>query len=195
MIDINLVPEHFRKKPKSKIFSLDIFDFPKETIIGFIGGLFVLLFAVHSFLQIIIFIKFVQHAREKKQWEHILPEKSKADVVINELRSLQSKISSIEKIKSDKRIFWAQKLNDLSDSISKGVWFNKVSFNETVLLIDGSAVSKTKDEMISVGDFVANLKNKKSFMNGLQNIELGSIQRRQLKSVDVVDFILTSKLK
>ena len=123
-----------------------------------------------------------------------MPEKNKADAVIGELRDLQNKINSIEKIKSDKRILWSQKLNDIGDNIPRGVWLNKISINEAVLLIDGSAVSKTRDEMTSVGNFVANLKHTSSFMNGLKNMELGSIQRRQFKSIDMVDFIITAKL-
>ena len=171
-----------------------ILNLPKEAIIGLVGGLLVFLFIVHLILYIAIFTKISQYKREKKEWEKILPEKNKADAVIGELRDLQNKINSIEKIKSDKRILWSQKLNDIGDNIPRGVWLNKISINEAVLLIDGSAVSKTRDEMTSVGNFVANLKRTSSFMNGLKNMELGSIQRRQFKSIDMVDFIITAKL-
>ena len=195
MIEINLSPENLRRKTRAQFFSLAAFNFPKEVIIGLVGGFLVILFIIHFFLQIAIFVKFAHHKFERKQWERLLPQKAQADITINELRSLQSRLSAIDKIKTEKRIFWSQKLNNISDLIPRGVWLNKISFKESILLIDGSAVSKMKDEMVNVGNFVSNLKSKDTLIAGLQNIELGSIQRRQVKLIDVVDFIITAKLK
>ncbi len=174
---------------------MGVLNLPKEALVGLVGGLFIFLFMIHFLLQIVIFVKFAEHKKGKRQWERLLPEKSKVDVVIGELRSLQNKINSIEKVTTEKRISWSQKLNDVSDSITKGIWLNKISIDGKMLLIDGSAVSKAKDEMTSVGNFASNLKNKSTFISGLQNFELGSIQRRQLKNVDLVDFVITAKLQ
>jgi len=155
----------------------------------------VLLFVIHFLFQLIIFTRFVQLKMAKNHWGKILPDKAKADAVIGELRGLQNKISTIDKLKSERKISWAQKLNDISDNLPRGVWLNKLSLNEKVLLIDGSSVSKTKDEMSAVGNFVSNLKGKQSFMVGLQNLELGSVQRRPLKVLDLVDFVISVKLQ
>lgn len=195
MININLVPENLRKRRKTPLFSVNALNLPKEAIVGMLGGLLVLLFAIHFLLQMVIFTRFIQHARAKKQWERILPEKQKVDVVINELRSLQNKLSSIDKITNEKKILWAQKLNALSDVVPRGIWFNKLTLDDRLLIIDGSAVSKTRDEMVSVGNFTSSLKADTNFMAGLNNLELGSIQRRQLKALDLVDFVITAKLQ
>ena len=195
MININLVPSHLRKKPKVLLFSDIARNIPQEALIGLVGGLIVLLFVVHFILLVILFSKYTQRMGFEKQWQAIKPQKEKTDVVLAELRTLQNKINSIEKVTTAKRIFWAQKLNDIADAVSRGIWLNKISLDERVLLIEGSAVSKTGDEMTVPGSFVANLKGKKSFMNGLENIEVGSYQKRQVKSIDVVDFLITVKLK
>ncbi len=195
MIDINLVPPPLRKKHKSQMFPMATLNLPKEAIVGLVGGLFAVLLVVHFLLQIIIFVKFAQHASARRHLERIQPEKKKVDLVIDEMRNLQGKINSIDKVTNLKRILWSQKLNDVSDCISRGVWLNKVSLDQKILLVDGSAVSKMKDEMVSVGNFTANLKGNKSFMAGLDSIELGSIQRRQVKAIDLVDFVVTVKLQ
>ncbi len=195
MIDINLVPPHLRKKQSKQMLLPAIINIPQETIVALVGGLFVVLFLIHLILQTVILVKFVQHSREKKQLEAILPDKQKVDAVLTESRILQNKINSIEKITTEKRISWSQKLNDISDSVPKGVWLNKVSLSEKVLLIDGSAVSRMNEEMISVGSLIANLKSRKSFLSGLKNIEVGSIQRRQIHAVEIADFLITVKLQ
>ena len=195
MIEINLAPGKNRRKAQGQQSALAAFHFPKEAVVGFIGGFLVLLFAIHFLLQMAIFIKFAQHKRERRQWERIVPEKAQADVVLNEMRGLQSKLSSIDKLKSEKRIIWSQKLSDISNTIPRGVWLNKISLKDSVLFIDGSAVSKMRDEMALAGNFVTSLRGVSTFMDGLQSIELGSIQRRQMKAVDVVDFIITARLK
>ena len=195
MIDINLVPENLRKKRKSQLLTA-AFNIPQEAIIGLVGGLFVLLLLVHVLFQFIIFIKYAQHSRYKNHWERIAPEKTKADLVVNELRGLQAKIKSIENITSGKRVFWAEKLNDISDGIPRGVWLNKISVEDKVVIIEGSAVSKLQDEMISmVGTFAANLKQQRKFMADLANLEVGSIQRRKSQIAEVADFTITAKLK
>lgn len=195
MIDINLIPENLKKKRKSHMLPAAL-NIPQEAIIGLVGGLFVLLLLVHVVLQLIIFVKFAQHARYKNRWEKLSPEKEKTDLIVSQLRSNQSKIKSIEEITTSKRVTWAQKLNDISDSIPRGVWLNKISVEDKVVVIEGSAVSKIKDEMISmVGLFAANLKEQKNFMMDLTNLEVGSIQRRKSQVAEVADFTITAKLK
>lgn len=195
MIEINLLPDHLRKKSKSSLFPFTALSVPREAMIGLVGGLILLLLAVHVILQVIIFVKFNQHAHQKKQWAEILPEKEKSDVVLNELRSLDGKLKAIEQITTRERLSWAHKLNVISDSLPRGVWLNKISLSEKVLLIDGSVVSREKEEIGSVGNFVTSLKKQKGFMHGLQAIELGAIQKRKIKSVEVADFLITVKMQ
>ena len=195
MLEINVAPPQLRKKRKRGASAMGVFKIPKEAIIGLVGGLFVLLILAHLVLQGIIFVKFAQHTSIKKQWEEILPEKKEVDVILNELRMLQNKVGAIEKVTTGKRIFWASKLNDISDSLPRGIWLRKLSLDEKVLIIDGSAYSKLGDEMISVGNFVTNLKDKESFLKGLENIEVGSIQRGKIRNIDIANFIITIKVK
>ena len=195
MININLLPENLQKKKKGIGQSLVSYGIPQEAVIGLVGGLTALMVIAIILLQIAIFTKWAQRTALKKQWEALLPQKEVVDKVLTELRMFKNKIESIEKVTTGKRIFWSPKLNAISDSIPRGVWLNKVSLNDQVLLLDGSAVSKIQDEMISVGTFAANLKSQESFMESMDNLDVSSIQKRQIKSVEISDFLITVKLQ
>ena len=86
-------------------------NLPAEAIVGLFRRVLVFLFIAHFILQVIIFVRFARHAKEKRQWENILPEKNKVDVVIGELRGLQSKITSVGKVTTEKKVFWNDILN------------------------------------------------------------------------------------
>ena len=194
MIDINLLPDHLKNKKRHLAFSLASYGIPKEAMVGLVGGLTALMVLIIILLQIVIFSKWAQRASLKKQWEAVQPEKQVVDKVLMELRMLKNKLESIDKVTTGKRIFWSPKLNAISDSVPRGVWLNRISLDEQILLLDGSAVSKIQDEMISVGDFITNLKSQKAFMEHLDSIDVSSIQKRQIKSVQVADFLITVKL-
>jgi len=49
--------------------------------------------------------------------------------------------------------------------------------------------------MISVGKLASNLKGDKDFYSDIKNLDLTSIQRRNIKSVEVVDFLITMGIK
>jgi hypothetical protein len=49
--------------------------------------------------------------------------------------------------------------------------------------------------MTIIGKFLQNLKANKTFEEAFSKIELGSVQRRSIKTYDVVDYILDGELK
>lgn len=195
MININLVPDSLQKKKRSQLFKTVLKNIPLEIVIGAAGGIVVLLVAVHIILQMTIFARLASHAHLRGRWATVSKEKGRVDKVLQELQDLRKKTSDIEQITTEKRISWAEKLNMISDNIPSGVWLQRVSLEADIFFIEGSAVSKRHDEMISVGNFSSNLKKEKDFMKGLDDIEVGSIQRRMVHSVDVADFVISIKLE
>lgn len=193
MIEINLVPLHLRKKKKQALFAGG-FKLPLEVVIGLGGGLLLLLVLVHVILLTINISKLATHNKLKASWEEIAPAKEKVDVVISELRRLQTKQSAIKKITEEKKVFWSQKMNILSNNLPKGVWLKKIAFNEDAFFVEGSAISRQNKEMIGVHKFAANLKKDEDFLTDLMDLELGSIQMRKIQKVDVADFLITSRL-
>ncbi len=167
----------------------------KEKLLGVVIGFIFFLLIINVILQLFIFVQFAQFKGLKKKWEKILPDKQNTDRIITELRTLQGKIKPIEELTANERISWSQKLNNISDSVPRGVWLNKIFLREKELSIEGSTVSKSKDEMIIVHGFAANLKNQENFLKDFAGFEVDSIQRRKIQNLDLADFIIKAKLK
>lgn len=190
MITINLVPHEKRRKSRHGGFLPAGFVLPREVIIGLIGGFLVLLALWHIFLQGIIVVKYIQLKGQQHRWEKILPEKNKVDVVIKDLRERQARIKTIDSIKADQNISWARKLQAISDHIPRGVWLSQVRFDGGELVMNGSSVSKHKVEMITVHNFVKQLKESADFIDGTAAVELESIKSRRVGEISVADFVI-----
>ncbi len=194
MIDINLVPVKLRKTKRKKASS-NALNMPVEVIIGLGGGMIVLLIVTHIALFVININKLAQHKGLKKQWEEILPSKTNVDDVLKKLRSLQSKHKAIEELTQESYIAWSQYFNILSDSLPRDVWLRRIALDDGVFFIEGSALSRDNQEMINVHKFTTKLKGTPDFLKSLENIDLGSIQRRSIKKVEIADFLITTKIK
>lgn len=195
MLDINLIPLASRKKVKKSILP-EGFQIPLEVIIGLGAGVFGFIMLMNIVLLYLRFEKVRQYRELKKEWQSILPDKEKVDSVLNDMRQLQAEFKSIESIAPRNRVLWSQKLNIISDQLPHGVWFKRVVFNkDNVFMIEGSTIIKDSAELINVHRFASNLKKDPHFLEGLVNLELGSIQRRTIGHVDIADFLLTAKIK
>lgn len=195
MIEINLVPEHLRKKWKPQAKAEEGIPLFKEKIIGLGGGFLVLLLVVHGILQFIISNKFSKYEKYKKEWEEISPARTNVNRTISELKQLREKMKSMEEVTGGQKISWSRKLNEISDSLSRGVWLNRIVFSEETLLMQGSAVSKNKTEMISVHKFTSNLKNHEGFKEYFSNVELELIKSRRINMTSIADFTIRGDLK
>ena len=194
MIEINLIPYSLRKNKKGK-FSFKEFNIPLEIVIGLGGGLIVLLILVHVFLMVINIRNMAKHKEFQKEMEAVSPQKQQVEKILNELRSLQNTQKAVAEILPERKISWAKKLNILSDSIPRGVWLKRVSLEGDVLLIEGSAISTDNEAMINVHQFTSTLKSQRDFLEYFNDLELGSIQRRKIKQMDIADFMITVRLK
>jgi len=194
MIDINLSPPELRKGKKRSLLPGG-FNIPKEVVIGSVGGLFILLIFVHIILLFTNITRISKHKSLKKEWEIILPSKTNVDKVINEMRVLEKSFESVTKITGQDSILWSEKLNMISDVMPRGVWLRRMSFDEDIFFIEGSAIARQQNEMVNVHQLTSRLKNNEKFLDGLEDLELGSIQRRSVKTLEIADFLITIKRK
>jgi len=168
---------------------------PREVIIGLIGGFFVLLISFNVFLQTLIVFKWFSHSRLTHKWEKVLPERDNLKRVEQGLRKKQARIASIEKIIGRQNIRWSKKLNIMSDEISRGVWFNRILFEDDFFLIQGSAVSKQKMEKINVTKFLTKLKETESFAKDFKDIDIESIRSREISGTPISDFAIRAEME
>jgi Tfp pilus assembly protein PilN len=104
-------------------------------------------------------------------------------------------MNAVRPITSLQQIRWARLLNEISDSIPKGVWLREILFEKGTIAIYGSSVSKMQTEMVEAGNFVAALKEKASIKEGFSGVNIDSIQSRENSPVAVADFTLKAKSK
>jgi Tfp pilus assembly protein PilN len=194
-IQINLIPESLRKRRKSSGFPVKSFLLPREVVIGLVGGLVGFLVFFHVMLQLVITVRFVQLFQYRRGIERLATKKQEAEGVLQQLRQLQSNITMIDGVSNTKKIYWSAKLNAISDSLTRGVWLEKISWENGTFLLRGSAVSKSAAEMIAVNNFVTKLKGNAVFTRDLGRIETGQIKTRKVNLTPVADFSLTAQAK
>ncbi len=195
MIVINLVPEHLRKKSAKGVLSSMGLGIPREVLLG-VGGAFVAFLVVaHVLLLAAQSVQGVRLGLVKARWEKLLPDRNRIDAIGTELRGLRKKATTIIGITSARTGPWSRKMNVLGDALPKGVWLKKINLDKGTLTLEGSTFSKTQSEIVTVGDFVANLKKEGAFADDFLSIEVQSIQRSKRGPTEVVDFVITAKLK
>lgn len=195
MIDINLVPDHLRKRRKSDFFSGGGFNIPREVLVGIGGGIIALLLLIDGLVFVGKIIKFWEYQHGKAKWQAMLPEKSMMDSIKQNLQEVQKEVKAIKDITDGQSSSWSQKLNALSDGLPKGVWLRKITLNDKQLFIEGSTVSQGQSEIINVGNFVSNMKKDTQFINDFESIEVDYVQSRKTEGLQVSDFTILAKLK
>lgn len=133
MIEINLLPEEFKKKePKFKGPDLSKFKMQNIPILkisfaalGILVVIQLLLFAIG------IYMKGNLNSTEK-HYSQILPKKREADTLKTQIETINKKVGAIDELMV-KRFSWAKKLNDLGDSMTPGIWLTELSYSEKLI--------------------------------------------------------------
>lgn len=211
MIEINLLPKELRKK-KIELPSINISVIP----------IVVAVLMIHLLLVFSTNMKARTLTRLENKWQDILPEKEDAERLKGELTKMREKIDAVDGLIQG-RMSWAKKLSDLSDAMMQEVWLNRLWLEQKIILqrvepeksegggaqagaatkgtvvktlhIDGSVIATGGEEAAAIGKFIRNLKNNKAFFADFKEIETTSIQRSQLKDVEVMDFELICYFK
>lgn len=193
MINLNLIPEYERKS-KSGILSEGI-GIPMENLVGILIAAAAVLVMIHVSLGGYALVRVAQHELLLRKWNSMGADKKVFDEISQESRKIQTRFGSLQPITSKPTIIWSRLLNDISDSVPKGVWLREVIFEKSQLTISGTAVSKMKNEMISAGTFVSALKERPSIKKNFGGVDIDSIQRRENTALSMADFTLKAKQK
>jgi len=197
VIEINLLPKTLRKKKRKK---LDLPKMPKIDVkfMPIAIGIVAALVGIQLLLNITLAVKKRSLKKLDAKWVIIEPKRKEMLAIKKEVHKYKDKIAKIGTLSGD-RILWAKKLNDMSDSMVHRIWLTSVSLERfsgrQLLSIKGNASSFGEDEAAIVGRFMKALKENKSFFNDFDEIELGTIQQKKLKGVEVMDFSIKCYFK
>lgn len=187
MIEINLLPKESRAQKKATNFSPELLLYLAPVILG-------LLLLAHIYFFALVFIKNQQLNSLDKKWASLEPDRKLLESLNKEYNVTSQDELLIDGVSLD-RFNWAEKLNKLSLDLPSGVWFTQISFANDNFTLNGSVFSFQKEEINLINKFLDSLKNDPGFMRNFISLELGPIQRKTITSYDVVDFILSGKLK
>ncbi len=199
MIEINLLPEELKVKTRAHnpeqvmgkgavLFSQD------QLFIYAIPVLFGLLISLHLFLALSVISKNMHLKSLNGKWLSSAPQRIKLDE-FNKVYSGTIKDANLAKLLSSQRVLWAQKLNELSLNLPSGVWFNEISISRKNIIIQGSGISLQKEEVSLINKLLDNLKASSEFSKDFISFELSSVQKKNIGSYDIADFVLTGTLK
>lgn len=225
MIEINLLPEELKKK-ESPLKKIDI----TAAIIRNVSftKLAVIIFGTLAAIHILMFgaglVSKVRFSVLSGKYSQISGKEKDAIALKARSETISSKKSAIDELMI-KRLEWAKKLNDLSDSMVAGIWLTGLSLNEKsvddvvskpkepsdaadakkkkglkkrvikYMSISGYAYSKGEEGTASIGRFIKSLRASESFYRDFNDVELGSIKRDKFEDQDVMSFSITCLFK
>lgn len=130
MIEINLLPDG-RKKKETHFKKIDLSKLSLNSVpvLSLAAGVFAVLITLQVILFFIgIYGKGVLTSLDK-QYKEELPKSKEAAALKAQVDAVNKKIKAIDELMV-KRFGWAKKLNDLSDSVTAGIWLTELSYNE-----------------------------------------------------------------
>jgi hypothetical protein len=192
MIDINLIPPALRKNGKENA-SLAI-NIRHDILIGVGAGLVLLIVTVHLILGVIWLIGIGQLTSHQMAWQKLAGDKAALDAISDDSKDIKTRMGMITDMTTKRSVLWAPKFNAISDALPRGLWIRTMTLDKSGLSMEGSVVSKTRNEISNVGLFIATLKQDNDFIKDFSSLEVNSIERSKESSVEVADFTILAKL-
>ena len=194
MVDINLIPAALRKHGKGNASSLTI-NIPKEILLNVTVGVILLMGTLHLLLGVVWLGGMGHLSSCRANWQKVLPDQILLGSMNEESGDLKKKTNVIADMTTRKFVRWSSKFNTISDALPRGLWIRKMTLDKIGLVVEGSGVSKTQNEINNVGLFLSALKKNDDFMKDFSSLEVNSIQRGKINAIEVTDFTVMAKLK
>ncbi len=192
MIEINLLAQ--QSIVKSRFGKIGKVSIDSKYFLYAIPLIFGVLIFVHMCLAAVGIIKNFQLGALNNKWKGLQPQRELLNSLKKEYDVLTSNAKLSQELNS-RRLNWSEKLDRLSADLPSGIWFNEIAVSRKEFTLKASVVSLKKEEMTLIKKFIDTLKIDARFLRYFTGLELGSVQKRLVSGYDVVDFILTAKLK
>lgn len=186
MIRINLLPQQLRRKKSVKVSK-------KTPLLPVVFIITLIILALHVIFALVSFDKKMQLASLDQRWDKIQAQSKEVDALKSNLEIKKEKLKAMQSIlKRD--LYLTDFLNKINQAIPSRLWLNRLSFSERGLVIEGSVFSFGSEELSLVNNFFNELKNDVFFKQNFDNFNLDSVQRRNIKKYEILDFLLTAEV-
>lgn len=186
MITINLLPKSQRKAEhrSAAMFPYQIYLVPVVAI----------LLLLHLGLLTIATYKKVQLIGLELRWRHMGAQSHGGVSLKSQIKTLESSVATLRSVMA-RRVNFTDLFSGLSSIVPRGMWLERFSLMPEGLVIQGSVISLSQGEMTIIGRFLQDLKAFPAIADTFAKVDLTSVQRRTIKTYDVVDFVIEGKLK
>ncbi len=214
LVKINLLPEEMRRD-KSRSWWPEIRGLHLVVLL--------LLFFVISpmVVQLVVVSRRQTLANLNRKWETVRPQMEEMDRMKKNVLELGAKVKALEGL-SIGGFHWAEKMSDLSDSVTSGIWLTglyvtkrtvpKVEKTETpasekgkagekkevvlrFLELEGCTLAQGEAGTAAVGRFIRSLESNPRFFKDFSSIESKWIKRETVNQVEVMSFKLSCRFK
>lgn len=193
MIEINLLPEEQRTKPKKAVVAAGQGMDPTY-LVYIVPIVIAVLLVVHIYLGYSSFNQQGRFSKLNKEWAGLEGQRQKIGSFKAESESSSQDAQIIDEL-VNKSVHWSQKLNLLSLNLPPGLWFNQITINRKSLEIKASVFSLESNGVDLINKFLFSLKSEKDFFKDFLNLEAGNMQTKKIGSYEVMDFTITGALK
>jgi Tfp pilus assembly protein PilN len=185
MITINLLPKTERRAERRSV------TVPYKVYLVAAGAVLVVL---HVGLLGIFLLEEVHLVGLRGHWNKVAPQSKDFVSIKNDIKALETESANLKSVLT-RSANVTELLSTLTAAVPKGLWLERFSMTPQGLVIQGSVVSLSQNEMTTIGKFLQDIKTNKTFGALWPKIELNSVQRRTIKAYDVVDFVLSGEVK
>lgn len=183
MIKINLLPPFLRRRE----------NIPKIPLSFIIFVVTLIIFSLHVVLAVFTLQKKVEVGFLNNAWDKMQPQFKEIDVLKNNLEAQRDKIKMTESVLK-REVYFTDFFNKINKAVPKGLWLNRLSLSGAGLVIEGSVFSFGTDKVSLVNMFFNELKNDDFFNNNFSKFNLDSMQTRNIKEYEILDFLLTAQI-
>ena len=185
MIRINLLPPEARRKVSArKVLPVAV---PWRRV-GIGAAVFVAVSTVG--LWAVNRVQAAMLGRLKAEWERLQPERTHLEESRRVFQSLQQRSQILHGVKAPEAK-WAPRLNLFSDCLVSRLWFSSFRWRQGERArVEGStlASSAASPGSAPISRFLQRLKEHQEFSHRFREVELQSVEQRQIAGEEVVDF-------
>lgn len=174
MIEINLLPEEYRKK---KVDFGEMFNRYRRLVVSGVGVLVGVVIVI--LLVIVVYPRLQAGTMRKlgKRWENIEKKYEKVVRLKKRQKRLRDLLNNINQVVSS-RIIWAKRLNDISNSLPSEIQLTELTTKvekikdkpeREVLIISGIVPAYPGER--AIGDFIKGLRENKDFIKDFPELE------------------------
>jgi len=184
MITINLLPKNLRRTERKIVVPYKAYVLMTVVVV----------LLAHVLLLMAAGVEEAHVLGLRHNWGRLAPQSKEILARSNELKAAESDIASLKTL-TGRSFSLTEMLSVLAGALPPGLWLDRLSLSPESIVIQGSVISKNKNEMTIIGQFLEAVRTHKTFAAAFEKIELNSVQRRTVKTYDVVDFVLVGNRK